>query len=174
MEFIATVLDGAYIINLDPKVDKRGSFTRMFCKQELSQINFNENIVQINHSITNEKGTIRGMHYQNGSSSEIKIIRVIKGSVYDVIVDMRPNSKTYLKWISNILSKDSPQLLYVPQGFAHGFQTLSQDVEMIYQHSSFFDPTSEMGFLYNDPKIGISWPLPVSVVSERDLHHPTI
>lgn len=124
MEFIETILDGAYIINLYPKGDERGSFTRIFCQKELSKIGFNKNVVQINHSITNEKGTIRGMHYQDGSSSEIKIIRVIKGSVYDVIVDMRPSSETYLKWISNTLSKDSPQLLYVPQGFAHGFQTL--------------------------------------------------
>jgi len=174
MEFIETILEGAYIINLDPKGDERGSFTRMFCQKELSKIGFNKNVVQINHSITNEKGTIRGMHYQDGSSSEIKIIRVIKGSVYDVIVDMRPSSNTYLKWISVTLSKDSPQLLYVPQGFAHGFQTLSQDVEMIYQHSTFYDPSSERGFCYNDPKIGISWPLPISVVSERDLNYPKI
>lgn len=174
MEFIETVLEGAYIINLDPKGDERGSFTRIFCQHELAKIGFDKNVVQINHSVTKEKGTIRGMHYQQGSSSEIKIIRVIKGIVYDVIVDMRPGSDTFLKWTSNTLLKDSPQLLYVPEGFAHGFQTLSQDVEMIYQHSSFYDPISERGFRYDDPNIEISWPLPVSVVSERDLNHPNL
>ena len=171
MEFIETALKGAYIIKLDPKGDKRGSFTRIFCEKELAEIGFDKRIVQINHSITEEKGTLRGMHYQVGVASEIKIIRVIKGSVYDVIVDMRPDSDTFLKWTSSNLSKDSPQILYVPEGFAHGFQTLSQDVEMIYQHSSFYDPNSERGFPYDDPKIRISWPLPVSVVSERDSNH---
>ena len=172
MEFIETVLKGAYKINLNPKGDERGAFTRIFCQNELAKIGFNKNIVQLNHSITKEKGTIRGMHYQVGSASEIKIIRVIKGIVYDVIVDMRPGSNTFLKWTSNTLSKDSPQLLYVPEGFAHGFQTLSKDVEMIYQHSSFYDPSSERGFRFDDSKIGISWPIPLTVISERDLGHP--
>ncbi len=172
MEFIETALKGTYIINLNPKDDKRGSFTRIFCQKELAKIGFDKNLVQINHSFTKERGTIRGLHYQEGSSSEIKIIRVIKGIVYDVIVDMRPGSDTFLKWTSNTLLKNSPQLLYVPEGFAHGFQTLSKDVEMIYQHSSYYNPTFERGFRYDDPKVGISWPLPVSVISERDLNHP--
>ena len=171
MDFIESFLEGAFLINLNPKKDERGSFTRIFCQKELAEIGFDKNIVQINHSITKNKGAIRGMHYQSGSFSEIKIIRVVKGIVYDVIVDMRPGSDTFLKWTSNTLSYDLPQLLYIPEGFAHGFQTLSEDVEMIYQHSSFYAPSSERGFRYDDPKIGIDWPLPLTVISERDLSH---
>ena len=172
MEFKETALEGAYLINLDRKKDERGSFTRMFCQKELTEAGFDKQIVQINHSITKKKGTLRGIHYQIPPASEIKIIRVINGAIYDVIVDLRVGSETFLKWISHKLSEDKPQLLYVPEGFAHGFQTLSDDVEMIYQHSAFHNPKYERGFRYDDPKINISWPLPVSIMSQRDNNYP--
>lgn len=174
MKFTETELKDAYLVNLDPKEDKRGSFTRIFCQKELSEIGFDKQILQTNHSITKEKGTLRGMHYQIPPASEIKIIRVVKGTIYDVIVDLRPDSETYLKWVSNTLSVDKPQLLYVPEGFAHGFQTLDEDVEMIYQHSSFHSPEHERGFRYDDPKVEISWPIPVSVMSKKDREHPEL
>ena len=174
MKFNETELKDAYLVDLAPIGDDRGSFTRMFCQKELGKIGFDKQIRQTNHSITKEKGTLRGMHYQISPASEVKIIRVVKGTIYDVIVDLRPDSKTYLKWISNTLSADRPQLLYVPEGFAHGFQTLSKDVEMIYQHSSFYSPEHERGFRYDDQKVEIFWPLAVSVLSKRDGQHPKL
>lgn len=174
MKFIETELKDAYLVNLDPKGDERGSFTRIFCRKEFAEIGFDKEVLQTNHSITLKKGTLRGMHYQISSSSEIKIIRVLKGAIYDVIVDLRPDSKTYLKWVSNILSQDKSQLLYVPEGFAHGFQTLEDDVQMIYQHSSFYSPQHERGFRYDDPMVKISWPLPASTLSKRDQEHPNL
>lgn len=174
MKFVETELRDAYLVNLDERADERGSFTRIFCQKELAEIGFDKQIKQTNHSITKEKGTLRGMHYQVSPSSEVKIIRVVKGTIYDVIVDLRPSSETFLNWTSNTLSAENPQLLYVPEGFAHGFQTMGPNVEMIYQHSSFYSPEDERGFRYDDPKIKISWPLPVSFVSKRDQEHPEL
>lgn len=168
MKFIETKLKNAYLANLDPKEDGRGIFTRIFCQKELGEIGFDKQIKQTNHSFTKQKGTLRGMHYQIHPAAEVKIIRVIKGTIYDVIVDLREGSETYLKWISITLSAERPQLLYIPEGFAHGFQTLSDDVEMIYQHSSFHNPDYERGFRYDDPKVKISWPLTVSNLSKKD------
>ena len=174
MKFVETELKDAYLVNLDERVDERGSFTRIFCQKELAEIGFDKQIRQTNHSITKEKGTIRGMHYQVSPSSEIKIIRVVKGTIYDVIVDLRPSSETFLNWTYNTLSAENPQLLYVPEGFAHGFQAMNSNIEMIYQHSSFYCPEDERGFRYDDPKIKISWPLPVSFLSKRDQEHPEL
>jgi len=174
MKFTQTKLKDAYLIDLDSKEDSRGSFTRIFCQKELGEIGFDKQIKQTNHSFTKEKGTLRGMHFQVDPASEIKIIRVIKGAIYDVIVDLRPGSETYLKWISHTLSADSTKLLYVPEGFAHGFQTLSADVEMIYQHSSFHSPEHERGFRFDEPKVKISWPLPISILSKKDQEFPEL
>ncbi len=174
MKFTKIKLKDAYLVDLDPMHDARGMFTRIFCQKELGEIGFDKQILQTNHSVTRKKGTLRGMHYQISPAQEVKIIRVIKGTIYDVIVDLRPESNTFLQWASTTLSEDKPQLLYVPEGFAHGFQALSNNVEMIYQHSSYYSPEHERGFHFKDPQIKISWPLAVSVLSKRDQEHPNL
>lgn len=173
MKFIETKLKNAFLANLDPKRDNRGVFTRIFCQTEFRAIGFDGEIKQTNHSYTKKKGTLRGMHYQIPPSAEVKIIRVIKGTIYDVIVDLRKDSSTYLSWTTVTLSEDKPQLLYIPEGFAHGFQTLSDDVEMIYQHSSHHSQEHERGFRFDDSKIKISWPLPISIMSKKDQEYPS-
>jgi dTDP-4-dehydrorhamnose 3,5-epimerase len=135
------------------------------------EIGHDKEFVQFNHSATNKKGTIRGMHYQLPPFSEIKLIRCISGSVYDVIIDLRKDSPTFLKYAAVELSERNMLSLYIPQGFAHGFQTLEDNAQLIYHHTDFYTPGYEAGIRYNDPSVGISWPLPVSVITEKDLNH---
>jgi len=168
MEFILTPLKGAYIIQLKPRADERGHLVRLFAKEELKQIGHDEEIVHINHTLTKQKGTLRGMHYQQPPHSEIKIMTCLKGEVYDVIIDLRKGSPTFLKWHAEILSPDKMNMIYVPKGFAHGFQTLKNDCEMLYFHTTAYHQPSERGIRYNDPIIGIKWPLPFAQLSERD------
>lgn len=174
MKFNTTTLQDVYLIDLDPKIDSRGSFTRIFCKNELGEIGFKKQIVQINHSVTNKKGTLRGMHFQSRPAAETKIIRLVSGEIYDVIIDLRQDSPTYMKWEYNVLSREKSQILFIPEGFAHGFQALTDNVGMIYQHSEFYNPEYERGLPYDDPKLRISWPLPITEMSERDQNHPYI
>ena len=171
MKFIETTLKGAYLVDLHPKNDDRGSFTRMFCQKELTKIGFDKQVMQTNHSVTKRKGTLRGMHYMVAPATEVKMLRVIRGEIYDVIVDLRPESDTFLEWTSYRLSEARPQLMYVPEGFAHGFQSLVDDVEMIYHHSAVYNPACERGFRHDDQKFGITWPLAISVMSQRDKDH---
>ncbi len=144
---------------------------RSFCKNELHDINNENEIVQINHSFTKLKGSVRGMHYQLPPHSEVKIVRCLKGSVLDVIVDLRKGSPTFLKHHGELLSQDNIKMMYIPEGFAHGFQTLEEDCELLYLHSEFYTPSSESAIRYDDPLVGIEWPLPVSDISERDKNH---
>lgn len=174
MIFRKTQLDGAYIIELQPLSDDRGLFARTFCKNEFREIGHDQEFVQFNHSINNNKGTIRGMHYQFPPFTEIKLIRCIRGSVFDVIIDLRKGSATFLKYLSVELSEKNMLSLYIPQGFAHGFQTLEDNTQLIYHHTAFYTPGNEGGIRYNDPAVGISWPLPVSVITEKDLKHNLI
>ena len=125
----------------------------------------------MNHSFTAKKGTIRGMHYQKPPCSEIKMLRCIAGTVYDVIIDLRKNSATYLLWFGAELSAANKKIMYIPKGFAHGFQALSNNAELIYHHSQFYTPNAEEGIMYNDTAIGIQWPLPVTELSDRDKAH---
>jgi dTDP-4-dehydrorhamnose 3,5-epimerase len=174
MIFSATTLPGSYVIELAPVGDQRGWFARTYCKKEFAQIEHQKEWVQMNHSFTALKGTLRGMHYQKPPFGEIKMVRCIAGAVYDVIVDLRKDSATYLKWFGTELSAANKKMIYIPEGFAHGFQTLSDDVELIYHHTQYYTPGAEGGIVYDDATIGIQWPLPLTEISERDRFHPLI
>ncbi len=171
MIFNETVLKGSYIIGLNPLADERGWFARTYCKKEFSAIGHQMEWVQMNHSFTNNKGTVRGMHFQLHPFSEIKLVRCIAGAVYDVIIDLRKNSPTFLQWFGTELSAANKKMIYIPEGFAHGFQTLSDGCELIYNHTQFYAAGAEGGIKYNDPKIYINWPLPVNNISQRDNQH---
>jgi dTDP-4-dehydrorhamnose 3,5-epimerase len=168
MKFIQAPFEGAYIIEMEPFLDERGFFVRTFCQEEFAEIGFKKQIVQINHSLTRQKGTIRGLHYQLPPASETKIIRCIQGAVFDVMVDIRANSPTFMQWYGIELSKDNMRMGYIPEGFAHGFQTLTNDAEMIYYHTEFYNPEHERGLRPDDPALMIKWPLPMSAISPKD------
>ena len=164
-------LKDAFIIEPEPFKDDRGLFARVFCQHELQGILHGKKIVQINHSMTKQKGAIRGMHFQYPPKSEIKMVKCLSGSVFDVMIDLRQRSSTFLKWRGEILSAENMKMLYIPEGFAHGFQTLEENCELIYLHTEFYSPEHESSVRYDDPKIGIKWPLEVTDISERDKRH---
>lgn len=168
MIFHETKLKGAYIIDLEPFKDDRGLFARTFCKKSFTHIGHDKEFVQFNHSQTKIKGTIRGMHFQKPPHAEIKLIRCIRGSVFDVIIDIRKASPTYLMHIGVELSEQNMRMIYVPEGFAHGFQTLQDNTELIYHHSAYYEPNSEGGIHYLEPSINIKWPLEPTVISKKD------
>ncbi len=168
MIFTKTDLEGAYVIDLDKREDERGFFARVWCANEFKEHGLVPDACQENISRTEHKGTIRGMHYQVGDSQETKLVRCIKGGLYDVIVDVRPESPTFKKWIGVELTEDNWKMLYVPRGFAHGFVTLCDNVVVNYVVSQFYSPGDERGARYNDPAFGIDWPVPVEVVSDKD------
>lgn len=172
MIFHETNLKGAYTIDLQPFRDERGLFARTYCQKEFEAIGHHKEFVQFNHSHTRHKGTLRGMHYQRPPHAETKLIRCIKGKVYDVIIDLRKDSPTFLKYLGVELSAQNMRMIYVPEGFAHGFQTLEDDTELIYHHTAFYVPEAEGGVRYNDPLINIKWPLPPTVLSEKDQKYP--
>ena len=168
MKFIETKLKGCYVIEVITHKDSRGWFSRTYCKDEFHEINHYKEWVQINHSFTTEKGIIRGMHFQLSPFAETKLIRCISGSIYDVAVDLRKNSNTFLKWFGIELSVENKKMILIPEGFAHGFQTLTDNCELIYHHSNFYTPNSEGGIKYDDPLVGINWPLKKAGISEKD------
>ncbi len=174
MIFTETSLKGSYLIDLNLFEDERGWFARTYCKNEFAEIGFNKEWVQMNHSFTKQKGTLRGMHYQLPPYSEIKLVRCIAGAVYDVIVDLRKDSATFLQWFGTELSAENKKMLYIPEGFAHGFQAMTDNCELIYHHSQFYKPGAEGGIRYNDDKVNIKWLLPVTAVSDRDNQHPLL
>ncbi len=174
MKFLETPLPGAYLIELEPLRDERGLFARTFCQEEFSRIGFQKRIVQINHSVTRKKGSIRGIHYQLPPASEAKLIRCIHGRVFDVMMDLRSASPNFLRHYGVELSKDNMRMVFIPEGFAHGFQTLTDDAELLYHHSEFYTPHCERGLRYDDPALAINWPLPVSEVSVKDQRYPLI
>jgi dTDP-4-dehydrorhamnose 3,5-epimerase len=174
MTFTPTSLAGAYIIEPAVHTDDRGSFFRYFCKEEFRQIGHQAEWVQLNHSITAKKATVRGMHYQQPPHTEIKMIRCIAGTVLDIIVDVRENSPGFLQWFGVELSEKNRKMIYIPEGFAHGFQALSDNCELIYHHSAYYTPGFEAGIRYNDPLVNINWPLEPILLSERDRAHPLI
>jgi dTDP-4-dehydrorhamnose 3,5-epimerase len=163
-----TKIDGVKLIRSEPFRDERGFFNRIFCQKELSVIRPGMVIAQINHSMTKTKGTIRGMHFQYPPHGEMKIIRCVKGSIFDVAVDVRKNSPTFLQWHGEVLSADNMKALVVPEGCAHGFQSLEDDIEMVYMSTAFYCKEAEGAVRYDDPKIAIKWPVEVTVVSEKD------
>lgn len=174
MIFHKTPLAGAYSIDLEPFRDERGLFARTFCQKEFKQIGHHKAFVQLNHSRNIHKGTIRGMHYQNPPFAEIKLVRCIKGSVYDVIIDIRKNSPTYLQHYGLVLSESNMKMIYIPEGFAHGFQTLEDNSELIYHHTDFYTPGVESGLKFDDPSVGIKWPLAPTIISDKDQNYPPI
>jgi dTDP-4-dehydrorhamnose 3,5-epimerase len=170
MKFTAAPLAGAYLIDLEKRGDDRGFFSRYFCTREFAQMGLATDYVQINDSYSKSRGTLRGMHYQLPPAAEVKIVRCIRGALYDVIVDIRPKSLTFGKWFGATLTAENRTMLYVPHGFAHGFLTLEPDTEALYMSSQFYTPDQERGLRFNDPKFGIAWPFEPSVVSEKDMH----
>lgn len=168
MKFTDTPLKGAFLIDIEKLVDERGFFARSWCKREFAEHGLNPDLAQCSISLSKAKGTLRGMHYQVEPFQETKLVRCTKGSIYDVIVDIRPHSPTYARWFGIVLSAENRTSLYVPEGFAHGFLTLQDDVEVFYQISEFYSAEHARGFRWNDPHFGIEWPLPIEVISERD------
>jgi dTDP-4-dehydrorhamnose 3,5-epimerase len=171
MIFTPTTLKGVYVIDPEPVSDSRRWFARTFCKDEFKQIGHTKEWVQMNHSFTKTKGTIRGMHYQPPPHGEIKMVRCITGKVWDVVVDLRKDSETFLQWIAVELSSENKKMIYIPEGIAHGFQTLVDDCELLYHHSHSYTPGVEKGIRYNDPVVNIQWPLSLTEISERDISH---
>jgi dTDP-4-dehydrorhamnose 3,5-epimerase len=174
MKFIEVPLAGAYVIELEPFRDDRGLFARTFCQREFAAIGFHKPIVQINHSLTRQKGTIRGMHFQRPPACETKIIRCVQGTVFDVMVDLRTGSPTFLQWHGVELSKENLRMVYIPEGFAHGFQTLTGEAELLYHHSAFYSPEDEQGVRFDDPSLAIRWPLSAVCISSKDRNYPRI
>jgi dTDP-4-dehydrorhamnose 3,5-epimerase len=171
MKFTETPLQGAFIIDLEKRGDDRGFFARFFCEREYQQHGLNHKIVQANTSFSRYRGTLRGMHYQLAPKGEDKIVRCLKGSLLDVIIDLRPDSPTFLKHFRIELTAESRTMLYVPKGFAHGFLTLEDHTEAFYLVTEFYSPEHERGVRYNDPKFGIQWPLEPAVISDKDKAH---
>src|SRR3989338_3969809 len=172
MIFHSTKIKDLYIIELEQKVDERGYLVRIFCKDELAKAGLEFNIVQANHSLTKKKGIIRGMHFQKFPKAEDKIIQCLRGAVYDVAIDLRKDSLTYGQWLATELSENNKKMLLVPKGFAHGFQTLTDDCEMQYFMSEFYSPEHSFGVRWNDPFFNIKWPIENPILSEKDKNWP--
>lgn len=168
MIFTATKLKGAYIIEIEQLKDNRGFFARSWCQKEFEGQGITSRVVQANVSFNKLKGTLRGMHYQLAPYEETKLVRCTKGAIYDVIIDLRRASPTYAQWIGVKLTAENYRMLYVPEDFAHGFQTLKDGTEVTYQVSQFYTPGSESGIRWNDPAFNIEWPLEVQVISDKD------
>jgi dTDP-4-dehydrorhamnose 3,5-epimerase len=168
MRFLETELGGAFVIELEPHEDERGFFARSFCRNEYKEHALNPHIAQCNISYNRKRGTLRGMHYQAAPKAEAKTVMCTKGAIHDVIVDLRPNSSTYCRWLSFELTAENRKMLYIPEGFAHGFQTLIDDTDVLYLMSEFYSPKHARGVRYNDSAFGIQWPLEDPIVSPRD------
>jgi dTDP-4-dehydrorhamnose 3,5-epimerase len=165
----STPLQGLLTIDRKPMHDERGFFLRFFCQEEFAAFGWTLNIAQINHTLTHQSGAIRGMHFQRAPHEEAKFVSCIAGAVFDVAVDIRPDSPTYLQWHGEILSAQNARSVLIPPGFAHGFQTLTENCQLIYLHDKPYAPGSEGGLNALDPKLAIAWPLQVTQMSERDL-----
>ena len=174
MKFNKTKIKGLYIAELELLSDDRGFFARVYCNKELEKINIEKPIKQINHSLTSTVGAIRGMHYQNTPYTEIKMVRCIVGEIFDVAIDLRKDSDTFLQWHGEYLNSKNFKMMVIPEGFAHGFQVIKPNSELLYFHTESYTQKAESGILFNDKKIGIKWPLKVTDISERDLRHEKI
>ena len=172
MKFTKTSLKDAVVIDLTKHGDARGFFARTFCAETFAREGLVSDFVQANHSANVTAGTLRGMHYQRAPHGEVKLVRCVKGAIHDVIVDLRPESPTYHRWEGFDLDAETGRTLYVPAGFAHGFQTLEDDTHVVYQVSHPYTPGAEGGLRWDDPAFGIRWPRPVSVISDKDASWP--
>lgn len=171
MKFINTNFENLWIIEAEPLVDSRGFLARLFCKNEFEKIDFNKEFVQENLTLTKNKGTFRGFHYQLKPHSEVKLVRCLSGKVFDIVIDLRKGSKTFLKSFSVELDSSKLNMILIPEGFAHGFQTLTDNCLMLYLHSDFYNPQFERGIRFSDSTINIDLPLPVTDISARDKTH---
>jgi dTDP-4-dehydrorhamnose 3,5-epimerase len=169
MNFIKTGFDGLYVVELNKLGDERGFFARVWCETEFADKNLTSRMVQANTSYSKNKGTLRGLHYQVSPHEEAKLMRCIKGAIFDVAVDLRPDSKTYKKWFGIELTESNRRMLFIPEGFAHGYQTLVEDTETFYMSSAFYAPDAERGLRWNDPAIAIQWPVTENLnITDKD------
>jgi dTDP-4-dehydrorhamnose 3,5-epimerase len=166
--FIETRLRGAFIVDIERREDTRGFFARAFCQKEFSAHGLNPTIAQANIASNIRRGTLRGMHFQFPPAAETKLVRCTRGAILDIIVDLRPESPTYLQHVTVELNEDNQRALYVPERFAHGYQALADKTDTSYQVGEFYTPEAESGLLHDDPRLGLKWPLPVSVISDKD------
>ncbi len=173
MIFTETPLQGAFVIDLDPHQDSRGHFARSFCRREFEEHGLEPEIAQRNFSFNQKAGTLRGMHFQKAPAKEAKLVRCLRGRIYDVIIDLRPESPTYRQHFAVELSDETLRALFVPESFAHGFQSLADQTLVEYQMSEYYTPELGSGLRYDDVAFSISWPLPVTAISEQDLAWPT-
>lgn len=167
-----TSLEGVLSVQRHVIEDERGFFSRFFCADELLSAGFFKPVAQINHTLTRQRGSVRGLHFQHPPHAEDKLVSCVRGQVWDVAVDLRRHSVTFLQWHAEVLGADNMRSLMIPKGFAHGFQALSDDAELIYLHSEPYNPGSEGGLNVRDPMLAIAWPLPFADISERDASHP--
>lgn len=167
-EFVATALDGVLTVQRKPVEDQRGSLCRVYCAEEFAAAGVRQPLVQINHTVTRLVGTVRGMHFQRPPYAETKFVSCVRGEVFDVAVDVRRGSRTFLKWHAEILSAANRRSLLIPGGFAHGFQALTEDCELLYLTTAPYTPASEAGLHAADPRLAIAWPLPIAHMSDRD------
>jgi len=174
VRFTPTGLAGAHLIHLEPRVDERGLFARAFCAREFAAQGLETSYLQANISTNARAGTVRGLHFQRAPDAEVKLVRCVKGAIYDVIVDMREGSQTYLRAFGAELSDDNGLTMYVPKGFAHGYQALSGGASVFYMVSAFYAPQSEGGLRFDDPRLAIKWPRPVADVSDKDAKWPLL
>jgi dTDP-4-dehydrorhamnose 3,5-epimerase len=174
MKFHPTMLNDCWLIELEPVQDERGSFTRTFCAREFSARGLQTSFPQLSVSRTVKRGTVRGMHFQRDPHGEAKLVRCTRGVIWDAVVDIRPNSPTFGRWQGFELSMDKGRQLYIPEGFAHGYQTLTDDVEVSYLISNFYVPEAAFGIRHDDPAVHIAWPLPISVISDKDRAWPDL
>ena len=172
MKFHKAKIAGVFEVCLEPRTDDRGFFARAWCQKEFEAQGLNSTVVQCNISRNARKGTLRGMHYQAHPFSETKVVRCTRGAVYDVVLDLRPKSKTFKQWVSVVLTEESGNMVYIPDGCAHGFLTLKDGSDVFYQMSEFYNPEAARGVRWNDDAFGIVWPEKVEVISERDRTYP--
>ena len=173
-DILETPLAGLRVLQRKLIGDSRGYLERLFCSEELQVLAPGKPIAQINHTLTASRGTVRGMHFQRPPHAEIKFVSCLRGEVFDVAVDLRDNSPTFLRWHAEVLSADNHKTLVIPEGFAHGFQTLTDDCEMLYFHTAAYQPSAEGGLNVQDPRLAIQWPLLVAGLSPRDAAHPLL
>ena len=172
MIFLETPLAGAFVIDIEPHEDERGFFARTFCKEEFEALGLDATVVQSSVSFNRQTGTLRGMHYQAPPHEETKVVRCTAGAIYDVIIDMRPLSPTFVQWHGVKLSAENRTMFYIPDGFAHGFLTLEDNTEVLYQMSEFYYPESARGVRWDDPAFGVEWPAEPTAISDHDRSYP--
>lgn len=174
MRLSNTILSGSFVIDIEPHEDHRGFFARTFCSKEFDALGLSPKVAQTSIAFNRRKGTLRGLHFQFPPASETKLVRCTAGSILDVIVDLRPESPTFLTSVSVVLSSVNRRAMYIPKRFAHGYQVLEDDSEVVYQMDEFFHPELAQGLAYNDPLLGVDWPLPITAISEKDRNWPSL